>query len=70
MSKEKRQAEISFTYDRLWEQKLTQVYHLLIPDSNTNTNSDNNLFAELLEQTLYENSSDLCKSVLGPTKGK
>lgn len=44
MSQKKRQAEISFTYDRLWEQKLTQVYHLLIPDSSTNTLSDNNLF--------------------------
>ncbi len=70
MSKEKRQAEISFTYDRLWEQKLTQVYHLLIPDHNINTISDNNLFAKLLEQTLYENSSDLCQSILRPTKGE
>jgi hypothetical protein len=70
MSQEKRQAEISFTYDRLWEQKLTQVYHLLIPDHDTNTISDNNLFAEPLEQTAYENSSDLHQSVLRPTKGE
>jgi hypothetical protein len=70
MSKKKRQAEISFIYDRLWEQKLTQVYRLLIPDHNINTISDNNLFAELLEQTAYENSSDLYQSVFGPTKGE
>ncbi len=70
MSKEKRQAEISFTYERLWEQKLTQVYHLLIPDHHVKTISDNHLFAELLEQPLYENSSDLYQGIVGPTKGE
>lgn len=69
MAKEKRQAEILYTYDRLWEQKLTQVYHLLIPDHSSNGIS-NNLFAEPIEQTTHENSSHLHQSVFEPTKGK
>jgi hypothetical protein len=70
MAKEKRQAETSFIYDRLWEQKLTQIYHLLVPDHNTKAFSDNDLFAEPLEATANENRSDLYESVFGPTKGK
>ncbi len=42
MAKQRRQAKISYTYDRLWEQKLAQVYHFVVPD-NTNTVSDNYL---------------------------
>ena len=66
MAKQKRQAKISYTYDRLWEQKLAQVYHLLVPDNNSNTVSHDYSFAESIEQTEYENSSDLYKSIQRP----
>jgi hypothetical protein len=34
MAKKEKQAKVSYTYDRLWEQKLSQVYHLLVPSNN------------------------------------
>ncbi|HLG39143.1 MAG TPA: hypothetical protein VI461_05715 [Chitinophagaceae bacterium] len=70
MPKKERQVKVSFTYDRLWEQKLTQVYHLLIPANQpavfTEPDSD-----ELIEQTSgYENSSDLYESIIRSAEGK
>jgi hypothetical protein len=47
MAKQKRQAKISYTYDRLCEQKLAQVYRLLVPD-NTNTGFNNYSLMEIL----------------------
>jgi hypothetical protein len=32
MGKTEKITNLSFTYDRLWEQKLSQVYQLLVPD--------------------------------------
>jgi len=59
MAKEKRQAKISYIYDRLWEQKLTQVYRLLVTDNDTNSICDNKLSVEPVKETANENSSDL-----------
>jgi hypothetical protein len=64
MSKKERQAKISFSYDRMWEQKLSQVYHLLIPTNNQimPTGDSGN---EQIEESVYENSSDIYESVFG-----
>ena len=70
MSKEKRQAKISSVHDRLCEQKLMLVYHLLVPANVTNNISDNNLSVELINETVNENSSYLYESIIGPTKGR
>ncbi len=64
MSKKERQAKISFSYDRMWEQKLSQVYHLLIPSNNQiipTEYADN----EQIEDSVYENNSDIYESVFG-----
>lgn len=70
MPKKEKQVKVSFTYDRLWEQKLSQVYHLLIPADRpvvfTEQNSD-----ELIEQTsVYENSSHLYESIVRSAEGE
>ena len=70
MVKQRRQTKVSFTYDRLWEQKLTQVYRLVVPDNTTNTVSNNYLLTEPIEQTVYENSSDLYQGILRSTEGE
>jgi hypothetical protein len=68
MPKQKRQAKISYTYDRLGKQKLAQVYRLLVSDNNTNTVSNDYSFSESIEQTEYENSSNLYKGIQRPTE--
>ncbi len=70
MVKQKRQAKISYSYDRLWEQKLAQAYRLLVPDTNANTISNDYSLAESIEKTEYENSSNLYKGILRPTEGE
>lgn len=70
MSKKEKQVKVSSVYDRLWEQKLSQVYNLLIPTNQpivfTEQNSD-----ELIEQTsAYENSCNLYESIIGSAEGK
>lgn len=70
MSKKEKQVKVSFTFDRLWEQKLSQVYHLLIPSNRpvVFTEQSSN---ELIEQTsVYENSSYLYESIVGSAEGK
>jgi hypothetical protein len=70
MPKKEKQVKVSFTYDRLWEQKLSQVYHLLVPANQPAvfTEQSSN---ELIEQTsVYENSSHIYESVPGPAEGK
>ncbi len=70
MSKKKKQAKVSYTYDRLWEQKLSQVYHLLIPAGTTVTPGEHSI-NELIEQdTTYENSSYLHESVVRSAEGE
>lgn len=70
MSKKEKQVKVSFTFDRLWEQKLSQVYHLLIP-SNRPVFFTEQSSNELIEQTsVYENSSHLYESIIGSSEGK
>ncbi len=69
MAKKERQAKISFSYDRMWEQKLSQVYHLLIPANNQIIESGD-CNDELKEELAYENSSDIYKSFVGSAKGE
>lgn len=70
MAKKEKQAKVSYTYDRLWEQKLTQVYHLLVPVNNTITSTEysNNEITE--QEAVYENSSHIYESVIGPAEGE
>jgi hypothetical protein len=72
MAKKEKQAKVSYTYDRLWEQKLSQVYHLLVPPNNIKSSSEHSInINEPIEQdTVYENSSHIYKSVLGSTEGE
>ncbi len=70
MAKKEQQLKVSFTYDRLWEQKLSQVYHLLVPAHQpiVFTEQSSN---ELIEQTsVYENSSHIYQSIIGPAEGE
>ena len=69
MAKKKKQAKVSYTYDRLWEQKLSQVYHLLVPANNIGVTTEQSI-NELIEDTVYENSSYIYQSVLGPAEGE
>lgn len=69
MAKKERQAKILFSYDRMWEQKLSQVYHLLIPANNQIIESGD-FNDELKEELAYENSSDIYKSFIGSAKGE
>ena len=70
MPKKEKQLKVSFTYDRLWEQKLSQVYHLLVPASQPVFFTDQSS-NELIEQTsIYENSSHIYESVIGPAEGE
>jgi hypothetical protein len=65
-----KQVKASFTYDRLWEQKLSQVYHLLVPTSKPIVFTEQSS-TQLIEQTsVYENSSDIYESVLRSAEGK
>ena len=70
MAKKERQAKISYLYDRLWEQKLSQAYYLLVPESNDNYNANVPSLIEQLEETTYENSSHLYEGVLRSTEGE
>jgi hypothetical protein len=72
MAKKEQQLKVSFTYDRLWEQKLSQVYHLLVPVTpNQPVVLTEQPSYELIEQTsVYENSSDIYQSVIGAAEGE
>jgi hypothetical protein len=60
---------VSYTYDRLWEQKLSQVYRLLIPISTVV--STEHPTTELIEEdAAYENSSHIYESILGSAEGE
>jgi hypothetical protein len=70
MSKKEKQVRVSFTNDRLWEQKLSQVYHLLVP-SNEPVIFIEQCPTQLTEKkVVYENSSDIYQGVLGSAEGK
>jgi hypothetical protein len=70
MAKKEKQAKVSYTYDRLWEQKLSQVYYLLVPASHTITSTEysNNAITE--QDTVYENSSYIYESILRSAEGQ
>lgn len=70
MAKKEQQLKVSYVYDRLWEQKLTQAYHLLIPMNQLVTDAEKFVEAELTEQSVYENSSDLYTSIFRSAKGE
>ena len=70
MSKKEKQAKVSYTFDRLWEQKLSQVYHLLVP-ANSIVVSPEQSINELIEKdSAYENSSHIYESILRSAKGE
>jgi acetylornithine deacetylase/succinyl-diaminopimelate desuccinylase-like protein len=66
MAKKEKQAKVSFTYDRLWEQKLSQVYHLLVP--NNPVISTEHSITELIEDSAYENSCNIYEGILLSTE--
>lgn len=70
MAKKEKQAKVSYTYDRLWEQKLSQVYYLLVPVSHTITSTEysNNAITE--QDTVYENSSYIYESIVRSAEGQ
>ncbi len=70
MAKKEKQAKVSYTYNRLWEQKLSQVYHLLVPVNNTVTSTEysNNEITE--QEVIYENSSHIYESILRSAEGE
>jgi hypothetical protein len=61
---------VSFTYDRLWERKLSQVYHLLIPAKGPVVLPEQNSDKVTQQISVYENSSDIYESILGPAEGQ
>lgn len=69
MAKKERQGKVSYCYDRLWEQKLSQTYHLLVPAVGNCAEFAKRGDVELKEEAAYENSSDLCEGVLQPAEG-
>ena len=58
---------MSYTYDRLWEQKLSQVYRLLIPINTVVSTEHSN--TELIDSA-YENSSHIYESILRSAEGE
>lgn len=70
MPQSNKQAKVSYAYDRLWEQKLAQAYHLLVPADSTVV-SEERSFYELTPQTSgYEDSRHLHPRVLGAAERK
>jgi len=69
MAKKERKAKVSYCYDRLWEQKLSQVYYLLVPSEDTRNISSEQSIVELIEDSAYENSSHIYEGVFHATEG-
>lgn len=70
MAKKEKQAKVSYTYDRLWEQKLSQVYHLLVPANNIVVTTAYSINELIEEDSVYENSGHIYESVLRSTEGE
>jgi hypothetical protein len=66
VARKTRQVELSCVFDRLGEQKLTQVYRLLVPGAT----SHDYILVSPEQQIDYENSSDLCPGFFRAAKGK
>jgi hypothetical protein len=70
MAKKEKQVKVSFTYDRLGEQKLSQAFHLLVPAGSTDV-SIKHCINELTEKaSLYENSSHIHEGILRSPEGE
>ncbi|MGI8635444.1 MAG: hypothetical protein ACR2KZ_08580 [Segetibacter sp.] len=69
MAKKERQAKISFSYHRMWEQKLSQVYHLLVPTDNQIVSADH-CITDKLKEVAYENSGDIYEGVFRSAEGE
>ena len=62
-----RTIELEYSFDRLSSRKIGQAYQLLVPDKNWCTNSErNHVKGEFGGKC--EGCSDLCASIIGPTK--
>ena len=70
MAKKEKQAKVSFTYNRLWEQKLSQVYHLLVPVNSTVSSCEYPINELIEQEAVYENSSDIYESILRSAEGE
>ena len=69
MAKKEKQPKVSYTYDRVWEQKLSEVYRLLIPINTVVSTEGSN--TELIEaDSAYENSSHIYESILRSAEGE
>ena len=64
-----RAIELEYSFDRLSSRKIGQAYHLLVPDKNWCTNSERN-HVKGESGGKREGCSDLCASIIGPTKGR
>ncbi len=70
MAKKEKIINQSFFYDRLWEQKLSQIYQLLVPDPPAATATPSSTCQETIKTAEYENSSHLHEGVLRGSEGE
>lgn len=70
MAKKEKIINQSFFYDRLWEQKLSQVYQLLVPAPPEATSPPSSTCQETITTAEYENSSHLHTGVLRRAEGE
>ena len=70
MAKKEKQANVSYNYDRLWEQKLSQVYHLLIPVNHIVASTEYSINELTEQEAVYENSSHIYESILRSAEGE
>ena len=59
MTKKEKQTEVSYSYDRLGEQKLSLVYHLLVPIDKIKSTSKNSINELIKQDKVNENSSNI-----------
>jgi hypothetical protein len=69
MAKKEKIVKISFSYDRLCEQKLTQAYNLLVPGQPEFISSASSIYKPIEDQA-YENSRHLYQSILRSAEGE
>ena len=61
----KQSIRLEYTFDRLLDAKLAQVYEVLVPDKAWPTNEQP---SDRDGRQLNESSSDLCTSLIGPAE--
>ena len=62
-----REIQMLYSYDRLCDQKLSQIYRLLVPEKIWSFNKDEPKLAEKGEDT-SEDSGTLCSGIVGEAK--